>query len=107
MQMARGDLLVGHECKVEPARNLVAFFLRPASFHRSRGLVFGTNGVPTIRTGSNSAALTTVCLAAGADGIKSGAGFDSIRLAAPTAAKPTVNPVVIRIRRVWSSFMSR
>jgi hypothetical protein len=63
-------------------------------FHLSRGLMFGTNGVPTMRTGAKSAAVTTTCFwAAGIDLITSGAGFDSSKLAAPTAAKPAVNPI--------------
>jgi hypothetical protein len=64
----------------------------------SRGCTFGTNRMPTIRTGFKSAA-ATVWFAAEPDLIKDGAG--SSKLAAPTAAKPIVKPTVITIRRVW------
>jgi hypothetical protein len=60
--------------------------------------MFGTNGVPTIRTGFKSAA-ATVWFAADPDLIKRGTGFG--KLAAPTAAKPIVKPTVMTIRRVW------
>jgi hypothetical protein len=71
---------------------------RTSRFHRTRGYTFGTNGVPTIRTGFKSA-VATVWFAAEPDLTKRGAG--SSKLAAPTAAKPIVKPAVKTIRRVW------
>ena len=53
-----------------------------------------------MRTAAKSAEVTTCFWVSGIDLINSGVGFDFSKLAAPTAAKPTVNPVVIKIRRV-------